>query len=384
MRFPVLLAAGVVLIASGVALSEYARRHPDESKQKDKEKEKKAEAGKPAEAAPLPSLDELTSHHNLVYEAPGADTFTASGKHLEELAAAAKPPPNVDAKAALGGSLQARGMVRAGDGVALWVEEPAGASASKSRRYSLVWLGSTTKVLATGRAEVGPIASDGHRLVWGEEGRILSVSLDEPTVKGVVEFGKARVMALALAHDDVLAILSPSALDPFSTDPASVLVRFGADRNARVLAQGLVRPQELCADDARAYYLAGYPKSLQAVPLEGGEPFTLSPTAEPPLARMGDQLVFRRGGDAPGLYAVSPGGAKDEKLASGEIEKLALDGGRFAYGVGNAVHLHQGAKDEPLFDLPAAPVELAMAGGTLWVLARDDNGELVLLKKALP
>ncbi len=378
MRFPVLLAAGVVLIAGGAALSEYARRHPAEPKPK----EKPAPAGKPAAAPPL-SLDELTSHHNLVYEAPEADAVTAAGKHLEELAAAAKPLPNVSAAAALGGSLSARGLIPAGDGVALWVEEAAGASLSKSRRYSLVWLGAGAKVLASGRSNVGPLASDGKRLVWAEEGQLLSVGLDAPLVKGVTEFGKARVVALAVAGDDVVAMLAPAGFDPFSTDPAYALVRFGADRNVKVLAKDLVRPQELQVVGGRAFFIAGYPSSLQSVPLDGGEVRTASERAESPLSVMGTKLVFRRGGDAPGLYGVSAEGGEAEKLASGEIERLGAEGERFVFGLGNAVQLHQDGKDSPLFELQSAPVELTLAGGTVWLLTRDDGGQLVLLKKPL-
>src|SRR5882762_7005455 len=101
MRFPVLLAVGFALVAGGAALSEYARRHPSEDAKKKKDADKKDDANKKKnEPAPLPTLDELTSHHNYVPDSPSSDDFTEAGKKVEELAAAAKPLPNVAATAA--------------------------------------------------------------------------------------------------------------------------------------------------------------------------------------------------------------------------------------------------------------------------------------------
>jgi len=382
MRFPVLLAVGFALVAGGAALSEYARRHPSADSKKKKD-DKKDDAKKKNEPAPLPTLEELTSHHNYVPEAPSSDDFTTAGKKVEELAAAAKPLPNIAAAAALGGTLNAKGLVRAGDGIALWVEESA-PTKDKSRMFALTWLGATSKVLAPQRSNVGPIASDGRRIVWAEEGRILSVGLDAPSVKGVVEFGKARVVALAVEGDDVVAMLSPSELDPFSTDPASALVRFGADRNLKVLAKDLIRPQDVVVDASRAYFLAGYPAVLQSAALDGSDHQPLSDRAEPPLALQGDHLVFRRGGDAPGLYTIGTGGGGEPvRAAAGEIEKLGVEGDRFVFALGNQVLLHAGGKDEPQFELPSSVLELGAGGGQLWVLTRDDAGAMVLLKKPL-
>src|SRR5205823_5044814 len=94
------------------------------------------------EPAPLPTLDELTSHHNYLPESPSSDDFTEAGKKVEELAAAAKPLPNLPATVALGGTLNAKGLVHAGDGVALWVEQSA-PTKDKSRMFALTWLGAT-------------------------------------------------------------------------------------------------------------------------------------------------------------------------------------------------------------------------------------------------
>lgn len=380
MRFPVLLAVGVALIAGGISLSEYSRRHPAEKKKTD---EKTKDGGKKAEpeAAPLPTLDELTSHHNYVYEAPSADDVSTAGKHFEELTAAAKPLANTTATTVLGGALNARTLVKAGDGVALWVEQSA-PTKTQSRMFSLVWLGSTSKVLVTGRANVGPIASDGKRIVWAEQGRILSVTLDAPLVKGVTEFGKANVTALAVDGDDLIAILTPSQLDPFSTEPASALVKFGADRNVKTLASGLVRPQEVALSSMRALFIAGYPSSLQVVNLDGSDLHPLSDRAEPPLLTHDDKAIFRRASDTGGgLVQANLGGGEPAQVAQGDIEKASIDGEHFVYALGAAVHLQQGAKDETLVDLPSSALEVGAGAGFAWALTRDDGGQLVLVKK---
>jgi hypothetical protein len=379
MRFPVLLAVGVALIVGGVSLSEYSRRHPPEKKKKDDPKD----PAKPPEAAPLPSLAELTSNHNYVYDAPSQDDVTAAGKHFEELTAAAKPLANVQATTVLGGTLNARTLVKAGDGVALWVEQSA-PTKTQSRLFSLVWLGASSKVLVTGRANVGPIASDGKRIVWAEQGRILSVTLDAPMVKGVTEFGKANVTAISVDGDDIVAMLTPSQLDPFSTDPASALVKFGADRNVKTLASGLVRPQDAVVGSQRALFIAGYPSSLQSVNLDGSDLHAVSERAEPPLLLHEDRVIFRRGSDnGGGLYQVGIGGGEPQKVADGDIEKASLDGDHFVYALGTAVHLQQGSKDEALMDLPSTVLEVGAGAGFAWALTRDDGGQLVLVKKPL-
>ena len=51
--------------------------------------------------------------------------------------------------------------------------------------------------------------------------------------------------------EDVVAMLTPAQLDPFSTDPASALIKFGADRNLKVLASSLIRPQEVVTGSQR-------------------------------------------------------------------------------------------------------------------------------------
>ncbi len=378
MRFPILLVAGLVCIALGVAGSEWSRRHP---------REKPVPVVVPP-AAPM-SADQLATTEPLPDVPADEEALRISNAELSGFAKDARLPDAFgvpDAKAVLGGSLFARNAVPHGNAVFLVAEEGKQGSTQTLLRITAEDI---PKALAVHRPSVGAIAIDGARLFWSEGGSIFSTeSTLGGLAKGLIRFPKARITSLSVSGEVVVASLVPVALDPFSSEPVGAIVSVSiSNRRVKVLASKLARPVEARTDGKTAVWISGYPADLWGMTLDGGEPRMLSTRADGPVLIEEGFITFRHpvvGSPELSRLKLDATDAVGEPatLARGEIDRVTQMAGDVWFSVGPVVSRvnARGANEKVVARLPHPVLELAVTDDALYVVTRQDEGGHLLVR----
>ncbi len=373
MRFPILLVAGLVCIALGVAGSEWSRRHPPE----------KVVAPVPPPPAAL-SADALATTEPQPDVAADDEALRISNAELTGFARDAKLPEDFSvpgSKAVLGGSLFARNALPHGNAVFLIAEEGKQGAKQTLMRITAEEL---PKALAVHRPSVGVIALEGARLYWSEGGALFSTDASTGGLaKGVVRFPKARITSLAVAGDVLVVALVPKDLDLFSSEPVGAIVSVSlADARVKVLASKQVRPAETRTDGKSAVWIAGYPADLWQASLPGGEPRVVSTRADGPVLLEDTFITFRHPVvGAPELVRLASDG-NPVVLAKGEIDRVTQAAGDVWFSVGGAIsHVDaKGTNEKVVATLPHPVLELAVTDDALYAVVRQDSGGHLLVR----
>ena len=373
MRFPILLVAGVVCIVLGVAGSEWSRRHPAE-------KPVPVVVPKPAAL----TADELAVTEALPDVPSDDEALRVANAELTGFARDAKLPEDYEvahAKAVLGGSLFARNATPHGNAIFFISEEgKQGAKQSLLR----VTADELPRVLAAHRPGVGAIAVDGARLYWSEGGSVFSTDATTGgAAKGLIRFPKARLTALGVSGNVLVASLVPKDLDLFSSEPVGAIISVSTtDGRVKVLASKQVRPAETRTDGKTAVWIAGYPADLWQVELPGSEPRVLSTRADGPVLLEDGFVTFRHPVvGSPELVRLGADGTP-VVLAKGEVERVAQLSGDVWYSMGPVVTRvdKAGAHEKEVARLPHPVLELGVTDDALYVVTRQDSGGHLLVR----
>ena len=357
------LIAGLVLIALGIAGAEYIRRNP------------KAPAAKTDPAAPAddasgeakqleaaPSMKDLTAIDSAAAE-PNADTAPIS-----ELFASASVMKAADgATSILNGNYKIREL-KAGTSFAVVVVE-------KDKTFALVRVSKEAppKVLIARKEPISALAVDGESVVWAEGSSVLSVPADgSGGVKSLAHFAKAAVNAVAMSKGIVLASLTPTNADPFSTDANGAIVKV-VDHAVTMLASEQIRAHDLLVDGSEAFWVSGYPAWLNRASLDGSFSAKIAERADGPLGLDGDFIVHRYPQTSgPEVRRMARAGGSVQTLARADVDWLAVSGGVVAYtttGIGSRLYEVKVGSD---------PVEKAAFKGTAKGVARSSEGTYLL------
>lgn len=361
MRAPVLLLGGVVLVGAGIGLSEWARRHPPERKTEETE----------AKAEPAPKPKKTLSPDELLKAEPG-ESEPRDLELLQQGQAKLDKAEQVttDFTVALG-ILPTRMLASSGPVVLAVVDHDAKGSAQ-----SVVRLDGRAR-LVTARRGLSAVSVLGELALWGERGGIYAQpAVQDEKPRAVVRFPNARVTALAASGDTVVAALVPQDFDPFSTDPEAALVAVSLSGGApRTLATKLVRLGEVATDGESAFFIAGYPATLQKVSLEGGAaPSELAARADGPLLVKDGQLFFKDPSvTSPGVQKVSIAGGAPALVSKGEVDRFTLEGGQLVTAFGTTL-TRQGGKTT---ELPGSALALVGAEQSTYALVRLPAGLVV-------
>ncbi len=379
MRFPTFLVAGLVCIVLGATGSEWARRHP-------REKVVAPVAPPPAALSP----QELATTEPLPDLPADDEALRVSNAELAGFAKDALLPADFevpDAKAILGGPLFARNALPHGDAMFLVTEEGKQGAKQTLLRISVE---RGPKAIAVHRPGVVGIAVSGTRLYWAEGGAVYSVdAVTGGAAKGVVKFPKARLTALGVSGDVLVAALVPKDLDLFSSAAEGAIVTVSlSNGRVKVLAGQQVRPTETRTDGKTAAWIAGYPADLWQVSVEGGEAKLVSTRADGPLWLEAGALTFRHPVvGAPEVLRVEADGAS-HVLAKGEIDHVTQGGDDVWFSLGTTVsHVDtKGLKQTVVAQLPQPVVDLAITDDALFVVMRQEAGGhlLVQLPRSTP
>lgn len=370
MRF---LVAGLVLIAVGIGVSEWTRRHPSEKKT-----EKGATKVKNAPLAP-PTMKGLVA---TVASAPD------EAGPLEPLASELTALATTTGDAVTGFTPVMRGQVkvrelRAFGHTAYMVVEKSGSTAI------VRWPATGAPAVLTVRTKpVSTLWFDAstERLVWGESGMVKSISANGGEVKTLISFERALVTSVAAHGDRAVASLVPRDGDPFSAEPNGAVVAI-EDGEAKLIALEQIRPREVLFDGKdEAFFVAGYPSGLTRAALDGSFTARIADRADGPVALEADGITYRfPQSSGPELRRGARAGGAVKTLAHVDVEWLAMRDGVARYTTtGIAPRLYEAKADTETAELAAikgAVKGLAWAGEKTWLLTMDDAGLVTLQVK---
>lgn len=371
MRF---LVAGLVLIALGVGLTEYTRRHPSETKKAEATGAKKVKA---APTAP-PTMTAL-----IETVAPAPDTAAPTDTFDVESLRAAKGEVAPGFSSLLRGAVKGRELRAIGDGVVVLLERTGASALVRVSRA-----GEPT-VLSVRTEPVSSVTFDpkGDRLVWGEGGSVKSVAVSGGEVKTLLTFARALVTSVAAHGGTVVAALVPRDGDPFAADPNGAVVSL-VDGEVKLIATEQIRPREVLFDGKdEAFFVAGYPSGLTRVALDGSFTARIAERADGPVALEPGAITYRfPQASSPELKRGGRSGGAVKTVARVDAEWLAVQDGAVRYTTtGIAPRLFEAKPDAEtgveLAALKGAVKGLAWVGETTWLLTVDDEGLTTLQVK---
>lgn len=369
MRF---LVAGLVLIAVGIGLTEWNRRHPSEKKE-GKDAAKKV---KNAPVAP-PTMQGLMATVTPEPDSAGSsETFTTDLTAMLTTSGEAVP----GFAPVLRGVVKARELRATSEGVVLLLE--------KNGSTALVrWpAGGTPTVLTVRTKSVSTVWVDGNRIVWGEAGMVKRIGLEGGEVKTLIAFERALVTSVAASGDRVVASLVPRDGDPFSAEPNGAVVSIDGSE-PKLIAVEQVRPREVLYDGKdEAFFVAGYPSGLTRAALDGSFTARIADRADGPVALEPDGIVYRfPQSSSPELRRGARAGGAVKTLAHVDVEWLAVHDGVVRYTTtGIAPRLYEtkvDAEETELAAIKGAVKGVAWAGDKTWLLTVDDAGMTTLQVK---
>lgn len=356
-----LLLAGVVLIGAGIGLSTWAKKHPPE---------KKAEtAEKPVEKPKVKlSPEQLLQAEPGGTEARELELLQAGQKKLEAAVEVDAGMPVVL------GALPIRAIAASGTTVIAMVDHD-----TKRSAQSLVRLDGEAPKLVTSRRAIGAVTVLGEVVVWGEAGGVFAQpATQNEAPRALVRFPNATVTAIAAQGDVVVAALMPRDFDPFSEDPDGAVVALSLTGGApRTLATKLVRVADVATDGTQAFFVAGYPATLQKVALDGSAPPSeLAPRAEGPLLVKDGKVLFKDpSASTPGVSQVAAEGGAVAMVVPGETDRFTLGAKGVVRTFGATLVRSGGGATQ---SLPGMATALAASDGALWAVVRFDRGSAVL------
>lgn len=362
MRF---LVVGLVLVGLGIAVTEYTRRTATPSSEKPAEVAKKPA---PKKVEPPPTSRALLETQPLPDVAAGAGDDAS--------AALAKWTPSAPSKdelaVVLAGPFAVR-EVRAGPGFAV-------AAVEKDGQRLLVRLSKADapKALASRKAAVTALATDGDTVVWAEGGDVFQVPAAGGEVKALASLKKGVVASLAVKGALVLAALTPRDADPFAADPNGAVVKLDGG-TVTAVATELVRPKELLTDGNEAWLIAGYPSGLTRAALDGSFSARIVDRADGPLAFDDDGLVFRAplGGGSELKHTARAGGSM-RTVAAIDADFAAAGAGTVTFsssGISPRLYaVSGGGEPKELLPLKGTVKGLAASGATVVLAVTDDGG----------
>lgn len=363
-----LLVVGLVLIIGGIAVTEYARRHPSEQKQAEVKGAKKVKSA-PTAPPTMKALIETVS--------PTPEVAAGSFDVQALVTTSADAAPGF--KALLRGPVKARELRTNGADAVLVLEQ--------SGKTALVRVSvEGTPTVLTVRAEpVAAIAIDtkANMLVWAEAGQVKRVSLTGGDVKTVIAFTRALVTSVAAHDGKVVASLVPRDGDPFGSDPNGAVVSIDGD-DVTLLAVEQIRPREVLFDGRdETFFVAGYPSGLTRAALDGSFTARIAERADGPVALENDGITYRLPGSSPELKHGARAGGAVKSLARVDAEWLAVHQGVARYtttGIAPRLYEAKGDDSEPteLVALKGAVKGLAWNGARTWLLTADDEGLVTL------
>ena len=369
MRF---LVTGLVLIAAGIGVTEYVRRHPSESSKAAKSGAKKV-ANAPVAPPTMTALIETA--------APPADIAGDAAAVSASLGSLVTTTGDAVAgfTPVLRGQVKARELRVAGDDAVLVLERD-----GKSALVKLSPSGAVTVLSArTTNVAALTIDADARRVVWAEGGQVKSVALTGGEVTTHVSFVRALVTSLAAHAKKLVVSLVPRDGDPFSTEPnGAVAVVSGAD--VTLIATEQIRPREVVFDGAaEVFFVVGYPSGLTRASLDGSFTARIAERADGPIALEADAITYRfPQASAPELRRGARAGGAVKPLARVDAEWLAVNQGVARYTTtGIAPRLYEARPDTEPTELAAIKgvvKGLAWAGARAWLLTTDDDGVVTL------
>ncbi len=365
-----ILIAGLVLIALGIGLSEYQRRH-EEAPAPGAAKKKK----NPPVANTPPSTKALIETAAPAADEPG-DTAALTAA-LASLQSDAK----VDGlTTVLSGAFTARDVVT-GSTFAVAVVGVGGQSG-----LVRIAAGEPVKALVARKNAITALAVDGATVWWAEGQRVFSVDA-EGKVAVKTQFATASVLGLAAKNGTVVAALVPKDGDPFSTDPTGALVKLNPDGTAALVVGEQVRPHDVLIEGSDAFFVAGYPSALVRASLDGSFSAQIAERADGPLAFDGEGLVHRfPQTGAPEVRRVARAGGSQVTLARGDVDWLTAAGGVTRYttvGIGARVYEvkpDEAAKEVVAFKGVAKGLALAGPDHLVLVATTDDGTTSIRVK----
>jgi hypothetical protein len=341
-----MLAAGLVLLLLAVGLSEYSRRHP---------------RARSEDAAPVAAAVTAASPL-LEAEAPRADDGAGAPEAVAALLESKGGTAAPGFSPVVHGAFAAR-QLRSAFGAVLFLADVGGGSALVRAAA-----GEGARVVAARKARVDALYLDGSAAFFAQGGVVLSTGArgDEP-VEVRVRFKRAVVTSLAAVGDTVYVALQPAGQSEASDEATGAVARVERDGQVALVAAKQVRPRALVADGKDVFWVAGRAPALWRSPRDGSYASQLAPDAEGPVAIDGDGLLYRgadgglwrvpRAGGAP--VVVAPPGVKDFVAMSGLV--------RFTTAAG-LLEVTPGAEPRSLLATTAAPLGVALAGASLYVL----------------
>ncbi len=365
-----ILVAGLVLIAIGIGLTEYDRRHaqaplPEAAKSRKKKT--------PAAAAPAPGMAAMLKTVPPEPDAPG--DLAAFSRALGALAADAKADGFTTV---LSGAYTVREL-KGSSGFAVAV---VGAGATSG--LVKVTPGAGVAAIAARSSTVTALAIDGQTVWWAEGQRVFSAGADG-VVKAASQFVNASVAGLAAHEGVVIAALVPKDGDPFATDPSGALVKLESNGSATMVAPEQVRPHDLLLHKSDVFFVAGYPSALVRAALDGSFSAQIAERADGPLAFDGEGIVYRIPQGSPELKRVAPAGGGEVSLAQGDVDWLAASGGVARYttvGIGSRLYeVSAGQEPKEALALKGIARGLAVVGEHVVLAATTDEGATVIRVK---
>lgn len=360
--------AGLVLIAAGIAFTEYARRNPGSTEASGTQKK-----GPRVPTTP-PTMKALI-------EAQPGEPVAAESTEAAQAEVAALVPETAASEQGfevlLRGAFSARELRGGAGGSAVFVYEKGG-------RQALVRVGpgQAPKVLAVRKDVITAVAADGPTLLWAEGSRAFSMALEGGPITQVVRLDKALITSLAAKGGLVLAALIPRDLDPFSTDPSGAVVRLEGGA-ATLVAGEQIRPHDVLTDGKDVFFVAGYPSGLVRAALDGSFSSRIAERADGPLALDGEGIVYRYPlTSAPEVRRSALAGGSTRSLAHFDADWLTAAAGvtRFTtVGIGARLYeVSGGGEPAELLTLAGAAKGLTTGGSTLFLATADDRGETLL------
>lgn len=363
MRF---LVAGLVLIAIGIGLTEYSRRHEDppaSASATAKKTKKKSEPPPTTKAlietstpdddqpAPLEAFAKAVTALQAETKADGFTTVLSGTFTARELK---------------GSELYAVAVVGVGETTGLVGIAPTG----------------TVTPLVARKNAITAVAVDGTTVVWAEGGRVFSMAGDH-VVKVRAQFASASVAGLAAKQGVIAVALVPKDGDPFSTEATGAVVKLEAAGTATLVAAEQVRPHDLLLEGTDVFFVAGYPSSLTRATLDGSFSAQVADRADGPLAFDGEGIVHRY--PQTEVRRVARAGGSQVTLAHGDIDWLGAAGGVTHYttvGIGARLYeVKAGEEPKEVLAVKGTAKGLVVIGEHVVLTATTDEGPSVIRVK---
>lgn len=357
-----LLIAGLVLIALGIGLTEYARR------------------AEPAVAGATKKKKQGQ---------PQAVTAPTTKALIETVAPEAVAPLELDgfskAVVSLSSDTSADGLMTVLSGrfavrALTSAETFAVAVIAVGEVTGLVRItpGAPVAALVARKNPITAVAVDGETVWWAEGSRVFALG-PQGAMKPVTQFAAASVVALAARGGTLVAALVPKEGDPFSTDASGAVVKLESTGTATLIGGELVRPHDVLLAGDDVFFVAGYPSALVRASLDGTFSAQIAERADGPLAFDGEGLVHRLPqAGAPELRRVARAGGQAVTLARGEIDWVAAFAGQTWYtSVGIGARLYQvapGQEPHELLAFKGVATGLAVVGARVVLSTANDDG----------